>query len=168
MGESGELRPAPAWAGDSGHIGLSDAVGATDAGAAIDRLLIGERIARYGWCYDERDPDGLRDCFTSDGLFEARLMGTDAMDAVEARDAIVDFLVASWQDLADQRRHIFTNFIVDLDGDSAVAHAYLLLVASSDASMVPQTVGPYRMEVAREDDGVWRISRMSAGFDAPY
>ena len=30
---------------------------------------IAERIARYGWSYDERDRDGLADCFTSDGVW---------------------------------------------------------------------------------------------------
>jgi hypothetical protein len=73
-----------------------------------------------------------------------------------------------WDEQTDQRRHIFTNVVVsDLSGSEGVAHAYLMLTASTGGEMAPVTNGPYRFEL-QNDGGVWRISRLSAGFDAPF
>ena len=33
--------------------------------------------------------------------------------------------------------------------------------------MTPITNGPYRLEM-RKEDGIWRIARLTAGFDAPF
>jgi hypothetical protein len=57
--------------------------------------------------------------------------------------------------------------ITDLDESTAVAHAYLLLTAASEGVMAPITTGPYRLEMRRQE-GVWRIARLLAGFDAPF
>jgi hypothetical protein len=87
---------------------------------------------------------------------------------IEGREAIADWLGEFWDQQQDQRRHIFTNVIVDdLTETSAVAHAYLLLTASSGAVMTPVTAGPYRLVMRREPDS-WRIERLVAGFDAPF
>jgi hypothetical protein len=131
--------------------------------------MIGERVHRYGWGYDERDPGQLADCFTADGVWEGSIMGADQVGPFVGRDAVVAFLAGFWDVQTDQRRHIFTNVVVDdLTGTTATAHAYLLLTASSDATMTPVTNGPYRLEMRKEEGGVWRIARLTAGFDAPF
>jgi ketosteroid isomerase-like protein len=136
---------------------------------AIDRLLVAERIARYGWAYDERDRDALAECFTPDGVWEGLLLGRDRVGPVEGREAIADFLAGFWAEQSDQRRHIFTNLVVDaLAAGDAGAHTYLLLTAAGEGVMSPVTTGPYRFELVREPDGVWRIARLAAGFDAPF
>jgi hypothetical protein len=164
-----QLRPAPAWARDTGHTNLAAAVSAADPGSAVDRLLIAERIARYGWSYDERDRDGLGECFTADGVWEGQIMGTQAVGPFTGRAAIVEFLTGFWDEQADQRRHVFTNVVVDrLDGDHASAQAYLQLLASADARTGTETAGPYRFDVVRDSDGVWRLARLAAGFDSPF
>jgi hypothetical protein len=170
VSEQENLRPAPGWASSMSHATVRPLTAAADAGQAIDRLLVAERVARYGWAYDERDRPGLEDCFTQDGVWEGQIMGTDPVGPFEGRAAIVDFLTGFWDEQSDQRRHVFTNVVVDEVGpDTATAHAYLILLGSSDASMTPLTAGPYRVTMARDpDDGVWRITRMAAGFDAPY
>ena len=81
---------------------------------------------------------------------------------------MVEFLTAFWDAQTDQRRHTFTNVVVsDLTGTSGVAHAYLLLTASTGGEVRPVTNGPYRLEMRKEAE-VWRISRLAAGFDAPF
>ncbi|MBP2328046.1 hypothetical protein JOF56_008431 [Kibdelosporangium banguiense] len=42
-----------------------------------DRLAIGEMVTRYALAFDESDVDGFVDVFTSDGVFEAFLVGSD-------------------------------------------------------------------------------------------
>ena len=51
-------------------------------------------------------------------------------------------------------------------GISLVVAAHLL--ATSEASTATETAGPYRFEAVRGDDGVWRLSLLAAGFDAPF
>jgi hypothetical protein len=153
-----------------GHSAVKPLVPAQRAGDAIDRELIAERVARYGWAYDERDREGLGDCFTEDGVWEGQIMGIEPVGPFAGRAAIVDFLAGFWDEQSDQRRHVFTNVVLDDVGrEQATAHAYLILLGSSEASMSALTAGPYRFELVREPgDGVWRLQRLAAGFDAPY
>ena len=164
-----DLRPTPGWARSCGHARLQPPLAPDRPEAATDRLLVAERIARYGWSYDERDRDALAECFAPDGVWEGLLMGRDPVGPVEGREAIADFLAGFWQGQSDQRRHIFTNVVVEeLAPANAGAHAYLFLTAASGGAMTPVTTGPYRFELVRESDGVWRIARLVAGFDAPF
>jgi hypothetical protein len=159
--------PEPGWAAQAGHATVKP-LGVTDPAGSADRVMIAERIHRYGWGYDERDDSLLADCFTADCVWEGSIMGGDAVGPFEGRDAVIAFLAEFWTTQHDQRRHMFTNVVVDdLGGSSAVAHAYLLLTASSGGTMTPITTGPYRLTM-RKEDGVWRIARLTAGFDAPF
>lgn len=161
------VQPAPGWARSTGHATVSD-LGPVDAARAADRLAITERVYLYGWGYDERDRDLLAGCFTEDGTWEGHIMGTDAVGPFVGRDALVEFLASFWDEQTDQRRHIFTNVVVsDITDTTAVAHAYLMLTASTGGDMQPVTVGPYRFEM-RKEGGIWRMSRLAAGFDAPF
>ena len=161
------VQPTPGWARTTGHVTVRD-LGPADAAKAADRQAITERVSLYGWGYDERDRDLLAGCFTEDGTWEGHIMGTDDVGPFVGRDALVEFLASFWDEQTDQRRHIFTNVVVsDITDTTAVAHAYLLLTASTGGDMHPETVGPYRFEM-RKDEGIWRMSRLAAGFDAPF
>ena len=161
-------RPEPGWARSIGHSRVQPQPADDDPQRAADRVMIAERVHRYGWGYDERDRELLAECFTEDGVWEGSLMGGDRVGPFEGRDTLVSFLTDFWAVQTDQRRHIFTNVVVDLITETdAVAHAYLLLTASSDGVMAPVTNGPYRL-VMRKEAGTWRIARLVAGFDAPF
>lgn len=161
--------PEPAWATASGLAQVKALAADSDGRRGLDRVLIGERIHRYGWGYDERRADQLADCFTAEGIWEGSIMGGDQVGPHVGRDTVVSFLTDFWAIQTDQRRHIFTNIIVDdLTDTDAVAHAYLMLTAAADATMNTITTGPYRLAMRKESDGVWRIARLSAGFDAPF
>ena len=159
--------PEPGWARTTGHLTVG-ALEQAEPERAADRLAIAEQVHLYGWGYDERDRDLLGGCFTEDGIWEGTIMGADTVGPFTGRAEVVDFLTGFWDEQTDQRRHIFTNVVVsDVTESSAVVHAYLLLTASTGGVMSPITTGPYRFEM-QNDDGVWRIARLAAGFDAPF
>lgn len=170
MSATEALRPEPGWGRKNGQSVLAAPVPAASGGSALDRILIAERIARYGWAYDEQDTDALGECFTEDGVWEGSLMGSEQVGPFVGREAVVEFLSGWWDEIIDQRRHVFTNVVVDeLGDDTATAHAYLVLFASKDALAEPKTPGPYRLELVREEhDGLWRLKRLVGGWDAPF
>ncbi|MGF1595697.1 MAG: nuclear transport factor 2 family protein [Acidimicrobiales bacterium] len=160
--------PEPGWATKTSHVTIGPEPATVAAADAADRIAIAERVHLYGWGYDERNRELLGACFTEDGIWEGSIMGSDRVGPHEGRDAVTAFLTAFWDVQTDQRRHIFTNVVVsEQTATAAVAHAYLLLTASTGDAMVPVTNGPYRFEL-RHDDGSWRIARLVAGFDAPF
>jgi hypothetical protein len=60
------------------------------------------------------------------------------------------------------------NFIVEeITEDSATALAYLLLSGSSRSKSSVEITGWYRIGYKKRD-GMWRIHRLYAGFDAPF
>ncbi len=164
----GAPNPEPSWGRDLGLLDIGSPCGRLTAEAVADRLLITETMHRYGWAYDERDGDALRDCFTEDTVFEASIAGHSPIGPFRGRDAFLDWLTAFWSEQRDQRRHIVLNPIInDLRTDSAVALSYMLLTSAQDGAMRATTTGFYRMRM-RKHDGVWRIEDFYAGFDTPF
>ena len=160
--------PIPGWANRAGRIFLKALRGPVVASEAIDRVLIAERISRYGWAYDERDRTLFSDCFVEESTWEGSVMGDVAVGPFVGREAIVAWNTDFWNVQTDQRRHVFTNVIVDELGESsAVAHAYLLLTSSAQERMTPVTTGAYRLDLVKED-GVWRIKYLVSSFDTAF
>ena len=168
MSKNASAIPVPAWASAAGRILLTTLKGPHAASEAIDRNLIAERIYRYGWAYDERDCALFADCFVGDAVWEGNVMGDAPVGPFVGREAIVEWNTGFWKKQSDQRRHIFTNVIVDDLTDSfAAAHAYLLLTSSFHSTMKPVTTGAYRILMVKEVDN-WRIKRLTSSFDAAF
>jgi ketosteroid isomerase-like protein len=164
-----ELNPRPSWASSDGHIDLLGPDRTTPADAAIDKMLVAETLARFGFTFDERDRAGLEDCFTEDAVFTASIGGTQDLGTFRGRDKAVRWLTAYWETQTDQRRHLVTNVMVDhLTEDSAVATCMLFVTCAKDGAMRPQTAGFYCTRMRREADGAWRIQHFDAGFDAAF
>lgn len=162
------LRPEPGWATSCGQIVMPHAAPNTRL-EATDRLLIAERVARYGWAYDERDREALAGCFTPDGVWQGVTMGRDRVEPIHGAQAIADWLAGFWNTQSDQRRHVFTNLMVgEPDADRSTTHAYLVLLSSRGGVTTPVSAGPYRFTMRRTGDGLWHIAVLSAGFDAPF
>ena len=165
---AGGLRPEPGWATSCGQVMMPPAAPSALL-STTDRLVIAERIARYGWAYDERDRTALADCFTPDGVWQGVIMDQHRVEPIHGAPAIADWLAGFWDTQSDQRRHVFTNLVVgEPDAEQATAHAYLVLLSSHDGTTMPVTAGPYRFTMRRTGDGLWRIAVLSAGFDAPF
>ena len=70
-----EHQPVPGWSRAQGLSTVGPAP-ASSGGEAVDRALIADRIYRYAWGFDERNIDGIGECFTEDGIWEGWVMGT--------------------------------------------------------------------------------------------
>jgi ketosteroid isomerase-like protein len=156
--------PRPGWASATGHVALPPAASGNAAG-----WQIAERIARYGWAFDERDRSALAECFTDDGVWRGLIMGTEPVGPHVGASTIATWLAGFWDTQTDQRRHVFTNVVIgEFDGLQAKAHAYLTLFGSQDGTTRMITTGPYRFTLRQTGDGQWRIAMLDAGFDAPF
>ena len=163
--KSRPMRPAPAWASRLGILELS--VSPAVKGLSI-RDQLAERLHRYCWAFDERNPELLKECFTKDAIWEGHVMGETEVGPHRGSDAIMTYLTTFWQYQRDQRRHVITNVLVEsLDAEHATCIAYLLLLGSKHASTQFETAGFYKVNYRREGS-TWRISRLTAGFDSPY
>lgn len=163
-----EHQPVPGWSRAQGLSTVGPAP-ASSGGEAVDRALIADRIYRYAWGFDERNIDGIGECFTEDGIWEGWVMGTQHVGPFNGRAAIQGFMAEFWPNQVDQRRHVFTNIIVDAyTGVTAQAHAYLLLMSSMEAETTPVTVGPYRFDLNKDATGVWRLTHLRGGWDSPF
>lgn len=159
------LRPQPAWAHSTEVLTLC-AITPPVQMSVRDQVV--ERLHRYCWAFDERQPGLLENCFTTDAVWEGFVMGETDVGPHVGRDAVMKYLTDFWIHQRDQRRHVVSNMILErLDENSATLLAYLLLLGSGRAHTQFECAGFYRTELRNEPDG-WRISRLTAGFDSPY
>lgn len=157
-----------AWAHRVGMLDLGSSVVASERCDASDRAAICERLARYGWAYDERRIEHLRDCFTDDAIWEGNVLGQVPIGPFEGREAIIDWLSQFWPHQKDQRRHMILNTIVEMqNAETAETMSYLLLMASKGDAISMESMGFYRVAY-RRDGPAWRIARLTAGFDKPF
>lgn len=158
----------PGWAHKAGMLELGQARGDEGPDGAADRQVICERIARYCWAYDERRTEALSDCFTQDAVWEGNVLGRIPIGPFVGRDRVVRWLTEFWPHQHDQRRHMILNTIVERQTrEKATTLSYLLLMSSDGRAAKLETTGFYRTDY-RLEDGVWRIERLIAGFDAPF
>jgi hypothetical protein len=134
----------------------------------VDRWLIGERISRYGWAFDERRADLIADNFTADAVWEGTIRDEEQLGPIEGREAVVAWLTEFWPRQHDQRRHAIVNTVIEeLSETEALAHAYQLLFAARLGEVALETTGFYRFHL-RFEDGGWRIAHLFSGYDASF
>ena len=161
------MHPVPAW----GHAhGLTRLLG-PESWSSVPGAVIAEIqqcINRYSWAFDDRQLDILGDCFLETATWEGSVMGEVRIGPFVGRDQILEYLSRFWKYQKDQRRHVFANLIVDsVDGGTAIAYSYLLLLGSSESSTRLESSGFYRFTLERREER-WFIATLSAGFDAPF
>jgi predicted SnoaL-like aldol condensation-catalyzing enzyme len=162
------LTPVPGWGHGSGAITVSADAQEVDPEAAADRIALAELMYRYGWAFDERQPEVLASCFVDEATWEASLMGSTMVGPHRGRDAIMEFMTGFWPDQSDQRRHMIMNVLVeDQAASSATVFSYHLLMSAARGEMRPVTAGFYRVEATKTAEG-WKMVALLAGYDVPF
>ncbi len=118
-----------------------------------DRQDIGDVLVRYATGIDRRDWPLFRTVFTTDCELDYGEIGT-----WHGVDAVTEFMEQTHA-LAGHTLHRITNVAATVDGDTAVARAYIdgLIMAADNASGV-HAIGFYDDELWRTSQG-WRIAR---------
>jgi hypothetical protein len=159
--------PAPSWGSARGFLAF-EPIQESSRRDVLDSHLIQERIARYGWSFDERRADLLAQCFTQDAVWSGDIGGTSPVAPVSGRDDIVSWLSEFWPRQSDQRRHLMMSVsILHQEPESAKAVSSLLLTSASSETLSVVLTSFYRFELAKSD-GIWRISELFEGCDLQY
>jgi hypothetical protein len=129
----------------------------SDPTTVIDRLDIERTIFSLGRCLDERDFEGLRELFTSDGS-----VSTPGGD-VTGHDALVEQARARHSN-DEGIQHLITNLLIEQDGDRAAVRANLLVTFAKIGvgDPAPFLLGEvYHFDLDRTPTG-WRITRLAS------
>jgi 3-phenylpropionate/cinnamic acid dioxygenase small subunit len=133
--------------------------------ARVERLeaerAIVETMYAYGRALDYGERDTFLNCFTSDAhyLVDMRLGGPAILE-FRGQDELAGYY--DWHTHAPDawHKHVTTNPSVTVTGATATAVSYFLRVDADAATALPSVVsssGRYVDELARGDDGTWRI-----------
>jgi len=113
-----------------------------------NRDEITQNMYRYGHTWDNQDAEGWADVFTEDGYYY-----DGGGKEVVGREALVAYARQFGPDYSG-RFHIVTNPFIAVEGDTAKAHSYFLIVEG----LTPCLSGTYDDQVVRTPKG-WRIKR---------
>ena len=160
--------PRQAWAHRDGKIDLLPLAPADWSPEAIAaRAQIADAFHRFGFAHDEARVDVLVTCFTEDGVYEVAQGQAEPFAHFVGREELFDRMTKIIAQQGDQRRHIFSNIIVDeLDVAAGTAKALafsIVSVAANGLSLGASVV--YTTNLRREADGCWRFSYFYIGMD---
>ena len=122
----------------------------------VERQAIVDLLNRYGWTLDDRDWDGLADCFTPDAVADYG-PGLGKQDGPAAIVALCRGVL----ERLDSTQHVITNHEVTITGDRAKTRCYLVAQhtkAGVDGGANFTLGGCYLDDVVRTPAG-WRIAR---------
>ena len=131
-------------------------------------MLIVERLYRYAWAFDERQLEGLRNCFTENAVWEGDTCGVAPTLPIHGRDAITSWLADFWARQNDQRRHMMMSVVVDNQtSNSADVLALLALTSAGAANLSILLTSFYRLRLEKIEN-TWRIQHLFEGFDVDF
>ena len=124
-----------------------------------DREQIQQLVAIYARALDARDYETIADCFALDGFaefvgFSGPMTGRDAIDA-HMKKALGPLAIT---------QHIFTNFIIEIDGDSATLYCDAMgqhVAGTGEDAETFLSGGKYNAEMRRRD-GRWQFQKLVA------
>ncbi len=122
-----------------------------------DHLAILNLASRYAQAFDFGDPEAYANCFTPDGVFDAR-----PVVLCNGHDDLKAFSKGSQ---AGRSRHWMGNSVVDGDGDTATMTTYLMMVNTGADSSTGVT-GVYRDQLVKQN-GEWKIQHRKLDFEEP-
>lgn len=161
---AGPSEPRQAWAHKDGRIAMRAPSAVTARRDPMDYMMLHEALARYGMAHDELRFDVLREVFTDDALLEVAKGSGTAFQTVRGGKAIVANFASVLSQQGDQRRHCFTNVLVEhLDEDTAQLLAYGLVSVAEDGLTLGATV--FYQAGLRKMSGQWRFARLFIGME---
>lgn len=125
-----------------------------------DERDILDTLHRYTHAFDYGRGDDLADCFTSNGVFEARgnIPGAPPtpfrLVGREELRAHLDERMGVWR---SQHKHIQTNARITVRGDAATVLSYYMGLHADEGARQLGTFGRYEDTLVRDADGRWRI-----------
>jgi ketosteroid isomerase-like protein len=115
-------------------------------------------LATYAERLDAGDFAGMAALF-ADAEVTSESSGMHVRGTAEVLD-IFERSTRRFPDGTPRTKHITTNGIVEVDGDTATARSYFTVVQRTDVlPMQPVIAGRYHDEFRRDADGRWRFSR---------
>lgn len=123
-----------------------------------DEQQIANLVYRYAELIDTGDYEGLG------ALFEHAVVTTDASDDVRQGAAAMTAQMTQWTkkhpDGTPRTRHVTSNLIVDVDGDTATCRSYYTVFQQTDKiPLQPIISGRYHDEFRRIDGRWWFTKR---------
>lgn len=122
----------------------------------FDHYAIEQLLKRYARALDEKNYNGLDDCFTADAYLDYRAAG-----GIDGRYPQVKAWLAEVLDPIAEMQHFITNVEVEVAGDSAAGTAYTLNVngiTGADGSLQHMVVGAVYIDRFVRTAGGWRIA----------
>ncbi|WP_242129562.1 nuclear transport factor 2 family protein [Sphingobium sp. Sx8-8] len=121
---------------------------------ADDRDMVRDLIARQKFRTDDRDLDGVAQCWASDGRLELHVPGNPAI-LREGRDAILAFVKDGWARSSHRHVHLVTTLQLTTRDDGRIGvESYCLYLSADD--LRTQGYGRYS-DICVREEGQWRI-----------
>ncbi len=126
-------------------------------------------VHRYSWGVDEHRRDVIESIFTPDAVWEGSVMDEVRVGPFVGRDAVLGWITRFWDVQKDQRRHVFSNLIVEsVRGDEVIAYAIMQIFGATRAVSSYETSAFCRIVLRRAAEPGLAIERFSVGFDSPF
>jgi 3-phenylpropionate/cinnamic acid dioxygenase small subunit len=116
-----------------------------------DFEAIRQLTARYNRASDEADIDAWLDCFAEDGSFTRSNADRSYRGKQELRELLTTFPIKG--------RHITTDYVVEIDGDSAHQSCYLVFF-DRERNFQVNMFGTYDDRLVRHDGRWYFLSRV--------
>ncbi|HYM73959.1 MAG TPA: nuclear transport factor 2 family protein, partial [Stellaceae bacterium] len=124
---------------------------------------IADLFTRYCCALDNGEVETVVDCFTEDAVLKSPVIDITGAEAIRAFAG----RFAAQRAAGTQFRHMVTNVAVSIDGDRAMATAYLLVLISKDGGHRTLPPGRYECELVKAGSK-WRFSRRVVFHDHDY
>jgi hypothetical protein len=133
-----------------------------------DRAEIENVLATWALGYDDRRPELMRRCFTSDATMTLHIGDEETMGPYVGQDEVMAHFTDHHEIQTDQRRHVVTNVTLESDEatEARTTSVLTLLVVADDVVRV-QATGVYRDHFVLDGDR-WRIRERVLRLDAHY
>jgi len=162
--DEAQQTPRQAWASKDKAVNIG--LNAAPVCDALDMMMIQQCFARYGMGHDEGLGAVLHSLFTPDAVVEVADGHGAPFQVVRGREAVVANFANTFGQQGDQRRHCFSNIIVEeASSASARALAYGLVSVAARGTLFVGAAVIYTADL-RKQGGVWRFSRLFIGMDA--